>query len=103
MSAAGRGLRVLIRAYQLTLSSVVGRHCRHLPTCSDYAAEAIGRHGAWAGSWIAFARVCRCGPLGTHGLDYVCEALPAGSAAHLPWRYARWRGTNPTPPCPAED
>ena len=45
----------LIRVYQLTLSSILGRHCRYLPTCSDYTDEAITLHGVWAGGWIGLA------------------------------------------------
>ena len=89
----------LIRLYQLTLSGLVGRTCRHLPTCSDYAAEAIGRHGFWPGGWMAAARICRCGPFGTAGLDFVPGRLPEGADAFRPWRYGRWRGTNPVPAC----
>ena len=97
---AGLGRRAacaVIRVYQLTLSSIVGRQCRHLPSCSDYAAEAIGRHGLWPGSWMAAARICRCGPLGTSGLDFVCEEVPPGAGPFTPWRYGRWRGTNERP------
>jgi len=83
-----------IRAYQLTLSGLVGRHCRHLPSCSDYTAEAIARHGVWPGAWMGAARICRCGPLGTRGLDFVCDAVPERAAWYVPWRYGRWRGTN---------
>lgn len=88
---------VLIRAYQLTLSGLVGRQCRHLPSCSDYTDEAIQRHGLWAGGWMGLARICRCGPGGTSGLDFVCEALPDESAWYKPWRYGRWRGVNAPP------
>lgn len=61
----------LIRLYQLTLSGFVGHHCRHLPTCSEYAYEAIARHGLLAGGWLAAKRVARCGPFGTAGFDPV--------------------------------
>jgi putative membrane protein insertion efficiency factor len=95
ISITGRALALgAIRAYQLTLSSVLGRHCRHLPSCSDYTAEAIARHGIWPGAWMGAARICRCGPFGTRGLDFVCEAVPDRAAWYLPWRYGRWRGTN---------
>lgn len=94
---AGRALGAAIRGYQLTLSGLMGRTCRHLPSCSDYALEAMARHGAWAGSWISLARVCRCGPGGTAGLDFVCEKLPEGATWRTPWRYGRWRGTNERP------
>jgi putative membrane protein insertion efficiency factor len=69
-------LLMLIRAYQLSLSSLLGRHCRHLPSCSNYAAEAIRRHGAWRGFLLGLFRVLRCHPLGTSGLDPVPESVP---------------------------
>jgi len=43
------GAHGLIRTYQLTLSSIMGRQCRYLPSCSDYTDEAIQRHGFWRG------------------------------------------------------
>ena len=64
-------LLFLIRAYQLTLSALAGRRCRYLPTCSDYAAEAIRKHGAWHGTAMGVARVCRCHPWGQSGFDPV--------------------------------
>ena len=88
----------LIRGYQLTISGLVGRSCRHLPTCSDYTAEAVMRHGVWPGSWIGLARICRCGPGGTTGLDFVCEDVAPDAAWYVPWRYGRWRGVNERPP-----
>jgi len=91
---AGRGL---IKAYRYTLSPLVGFHCRHLPTCSDYADQAIERYGLWPGGWMTLARLLRCHPWGTHGLDFVCDELPRRARWYLPWRYARWRGTNAAP------
>jgi putative membrane protein insertion efficiency factor len=87
----------LIGAYRLTLSPFVGLDCRHLPTCSAYAEEAIGLYGLWAGGWMTLARLCRCQPFGTSGLDFVPQSLPCHSRWYLPWRYGRWRGTNPAP------
>ena len=89
--------RVLIRAYRLTLSPLIGYHCRHLPTCSQYADEAIERHGFWAGGWMTLARLLRCHPFGTSGLDFVPGTLPANARWYLPWRYGRWRGVNDRP------
>jgi len=83
--------RVLIRAYQLTLSAFFGRTCRHLPTCSEYADEAIAAFGIWAGSWMTLARLWRCRPFGSHGHDPVPGILPAGCRWYTPWRYGRWR------------
>ena len=91
---AGQGLVAL---YRLTLSPLLGPRCRHLPTCSDYANEAIGRFGLWAGGWMALARILRCHPWGTSGLDFVPAALPAHAHWFLPWRYGRWRGANQAP------
>ena len=54
---AGRGL---VRAYRLTLSPLIGFDCRHLPTCSDYADQALDRFGLWAGGWLTLARLLRC-------------------------------------------
>jgi putative membrane protein insertion efficiency factor len=91
---AGRGL---IKVYRYTLSPLVGYECRHLPTCSEYADQAIERYGLWAGGWMTLARLLRCQPLGTSGLDFVPERLSAAARWYLPWRYARWRGTNAGP------
>jgi uncharacterized protein len=88
---AGRGL---IRLYRYTLSAFVGYECRHLPTCSHYAEEAIERYGLWAGCWMTLARLLRCQPFGTSGLDFVLERLPPHARWYLPWRYGRWRDTN---------
>ena len=91
---AGRGLVTL---YRYTLSPLIGPRCRHMPSCSDYAEQAIGRFGLWAGSWMALARLLRCHPWGTHGLDFVPQHLPQSAHWYAPWRYGRWRGTQETP------
>ncbi|HZQ14799.1 MAG TPA: membrane protein insertion efficiency factor YidD [Pseudolabrys sp.] len=91
---AGRGLVLL---YRHTLAPLIGPRCRHLPTCSAYAEEAIDRFGLWAGSWMALARICRCHPWGTAGLDFVPAVWPEGARWYLPWRYGRWRGTRAQP------
>ena len=78
-----------VRLYQLTLSGFIGNSCRHFPTCSEYAHEAIARHGLWAGGWIALFRVLRCGPGGTHGIDIVPDRLDDTYLWYMPWRYRR--------------
>ena len=89
--------RALVAAYRLTLSPLIGYNCRHLPSCSQYADEAIERHGFWAGGWMTLARLLRCQPLGTSGLDFVPGAAPPHARWYLPWRYGRWRGVNDHP------
>jgi uncharacterized protein len=76
-----RAAHLVIRVYQLSLSALVGRQCRHAPSCSAYMDEAIARHGLWAGGLLGLARVCRCHPWGTSGYDPVPEHLPAGGIA----------------------
>lgn len=64
-------LLALIRLYQLTLSALIGRRCRYLPTCSEYTSDAIRMHGAAHGVALGFARMCRCHPWGQSGFDPV--------------------------------
>lgn len=75
------------------MSPLLGPRCRHLPTCSDYAQEAINRHGVWRGGWLAVSRILRCHPWGTQGLDPVPESLDAQSV-FTPWKYGRWTGAH---------
>jgi len=89
--------RLLIATYRLTISPLIGQNCRHLPTCSQYADEAFARHGFWAGGWMTLARLLRCHPFGTSGLDFVPRQVPPGACWYLPWRYGRWRGTEQNP------
>lgn len=79
----------LIRLYQITLSSLIGNSCRHMPTCSEYGYEAVARHGLWAGFWMALFRFVRCGPGGTWGFDPVPGRLEPALRWYTPWRY--WR------------
>lgn len=85
-----------ILLYRWMLSPLVGAHCRHLPTCSDYAREAIDLNGAWKGGWLTLARLCRCQPWGSHGLDPVPD-LSGERHKFAPWRYGRWRLRRLTP------
>ena len=61
----------MIRAYQVLLSPFLGDHCRFTPSCSAYAMEAIEKHGALKGSWLAMKRIGRCHPLCDCGYDPV--------------------------------
>ena len=60
-----------VRAYQYALRPMLGANCRFYPSCSDYAREAIERHGALNGSWLATRRLCRCHPYHPGGFDPV--------------------------------
>jgi len=71
MTPARHVVRGLIRGYQLVLSPHVGECCRFHPTCSQYAFEAVGTHGAWRGSLLAVRRICRCHPFNAGGYDPV--------------------------------
>ena len=70
-----RVLTFLINFYRLAISPMMAPRCRFLPTCSDYALQAVERHGALAGGWLAVKRVARCHPFNPGGLDEVPERL----------------------------
>jgi uncharacterized protein len=79
-----------VHVYRWTLKPLLGHECRHLPTCSEYALEAIRINGAWRGMWLAASRVGNCHPWGTDGFD---PAPDICSVRHpyAPWRYGRYR------------
>jgi hypothetical protein len=60
-----------IRFYQLSISPLLGAHCRHTPSCSQYAIEAIQEWGPLKGIWLGVKRIARCHPWGTSGYDPV--------------------------------
>jgi uncharacterized protein len=61
----------LIRLYQLVVSPLLPRACRFYPSCSQYALEAVTRHGALRGSALTAARLARCHPWNPGGVDFV--------------------------------
>ena len=67
----GLPLIALIRVYQWGISPLLGPKCRYTPTCSQYAVEALRKHGLLKGSWLAIRRVACCHPWGGHGIDPV--------------------------------
>ncbi len=75
LPAPGRILSELIvlpiRFYQLAISPHLGANCRYVPTCSQYAIEALRVHGPLRGTWLAVRRICRCHPWGGSGYDPV--------------------------------
>ena len=72
--AAKRLAKAPIHAYRYALSPLIGPVCRYQPTCSAYALEALERHGAVRGGWLAARRILRCHPWGGHGYDPVPPA-----------------------------
>lgn len=68
-----------VRAYQIVLSPLLPAACRYHPTCSHYAIEALQKHGAVRGSWLAVRRIARCHPFRPGGFDPVPDALPPQS------------------------
>lgn len=69
----GKILIYIVRLYQKFLSPFLGAQCRYTPTCSQYAVEALQKHGALKGSWLALKRIVSCNPWGGHGHDPVPE------------------------------
>ena len=60
-----------IRFYRAAISPWLGANCRYHPTCSAYAMEALQKHGAFKGTWLAARRIARCHPWGGSGIDNV--------------------------------
>jgi uncharacterized protein len=60
-----------LRVYRYAISPMLGRNCRFVPSCSEYAMEAVERHGALRGAWLAMRRVGRCHPFSAGGYDPV--------------------------------
>lgn len=64
-------LIAVIGTYRFVLSPLLGRSCRFFPSCSEYAIEALQRHGALRGTWLATRRIARCHPWHPGGFDPV--------------------------------
>ncbi|MGI9379978.1 MAG: membrane protein insertion efficiency factor YidD [Methyloligellaceae bacterium] len=90
-SAAKFAFSVPIKFYRWCVSPFMPPTCRHLPTCSQYALEAIDKNGAWRGGWLTLSRLCRCHPFGSHGFDPVPD-IRDHRFSWQPWRYGRWTG-----------
>ena len=71
MFRPSRMLVGVVRLYQLAISPIMAPNCRHLPTCSEYAIEALREHGVLRGGRLAAWRIARCHPFGTSGYDPV--------------------------------
>ena len=71
LSRGQRCALLLLRLYKLLLSPMFAGSCRFLPSCSEYAREAVTEHGVLKGTWLAVRRLGRCHPLGASGYDPV--------------------------------
>jgi putative membrane protein insertion efficiency factor len=109
-SVLGGAVRsVLVRGigfYSRAISPALPPRCRFYPTCSAYAAEAITRHGAARGSWLALRRLLKCAPWHPGGVDLVPGAYPARTGVHdLTGTTATGRSSSTAetfPPSPAD-
>ncbi len=66
-----RVLILMIRLYQVTISPFIGKNCRFLPTCSDYAIESLKLHGFFKGIYLGIRRILKCHPFHSGGVDEV--------------------------------
>ncbi|KQS66850.1 membrane protein insertion efficiency factor YidD [Modestobacter sp. Leaf380] len=86
-SPAARALLSAVGFYRRAISPVLGPRCRFVPTCSEYAQEAVQVHGAARGSWLAVARIAKCAPWHPGGVDLVPgttrSATDPGTAQHV--------------------
>ncbi len=77
-------LQFTLRGYKRFVSPMLPRACRFVPTCSEYALEAVERHGALRGTWLAAARLARCHPFAQAGHDPVpLQDQTCGHTVHL--------------------
>ena len=85
LSLAARAMALAITGYRRFISPVMLPHCRFEPSCSAYALEAVQRHGALRGGWLAVRRLSRCHPFHRGGLDPVPDRVgrAAGRAASM--------------------
>lgn len=89
-------LKAPVHVYRWTLKPLIGMECRHLPTCSEYALQAIDTNGAWRGFWLTLSRVLRCHPWGSAGYDPPPD-IRNERHPFAPWLYGRWTGRHIAP------
>jgi len=78
MQIARKSVLLLLRAYKWALSPMLPPSCRYVPTCSEYAIEAVERSGAMRGGWMAMMRILRCHPFVKGGYDPVMRRETLG-------------------------
>lgn len=76
MKVAGHLVLVMLRGYKWAISPWLPTSCRYVPTCSEYAMEAVERYGAFRGTWMALVRLLRCHPFARSGFDPVVREQP---------------------------
>ena len=82
MTPLARIAALPVHAYRLLISPWLGANCRYQPTCSAYALEALDKHGALRGAWLATRRIARCHPGGGSGYDPVPEREDGDARQH---------------------
>ncbi|MBK5283018.1 MAG: membrane protein insertion efficiency factor YidD [Nitrospiraceae bacterium] len=75
-------LILCIRGYQQVISPYLPPSCRYLPTCSQYAVDALREYGALEGSWLAIKRISRCHPFHSGGFDPIPERQSSEKQLH---------------------
>lgn len=91
---AATSVKLPIYIYRYGLASIAGGRCRHMPSCSEYALDAINRNGAWRGLWLTVSRILRCRPGGTSGFDPAPDIRNEHHPIWACWRYGRWRASD---------
>jgi putative membrane protein insertion efficiency factor len=81
------GAKAPIYVYRFGVSPLLGPRCRHFPSCSQYALDAIDLNGVWIGGWLALARLARCHPWGTSGYDPAPDLRALDAPFWAFWRY----------------
>jgi putative membrane protein insertion efficiency factor len=95
LTAGQRLVLLALRAYQILFSPMFAGSCRFTPSCSRYAAEAIGRFGVMRGGYLAARRLLRCHPFGSHGVDPVPDYAPSACVSATAVKSALRRGRLP--------
>ncbi|WP_439816280.1 membrane protein insertion efficiency factor YidD [Zavarzinia sp. CC-PAN008] len=100
----GLALRLMVLAWRWGITYFFPQSCRFAPTCSDYAVQALARHGPARGSWLALRRIARCHPWGGSGFDPVPDAAGAGGPVRSGARHSS-SGTagSSSNPCPCHE
>ncbi len=75
--------------YRLLISPLLPPSCRYVPSCSEYAADAVKRHGAWYGGWLTLKRLASCHPIKALGCGQGFDPVPLEilrPAWYMPWK-----------------